>query len=125
MKSNMSVINPVLFSRCERISFIATEFLAIWDCSTLPLNWIECINSLAKLLMSPIIIKLSWDIFDDAPCGVTDLSLTADLSNPDEYDDTSDMTTSILFSRRFLTIHSRINEFALLIAFITVKALIG
>ncbi len=47
------------------------------------------------------------------------------LSNPDEYEDTSDIITSILFSNLFLTIHSKTNGDALLIALITANALMG
>lgn len=124
MKSNTKVNKPVFFSLCERINFIAIEFLAISDCSTLPLNCIECMNSVAKLLTSPIMIRFSREGLL-VSCGVTGLNLRADLSKPDEYDDTSEMITSIRFSNRFLTIHSRTNGDALLIAFITVNALIG
>ena len=155
MTSNKSVTRPVDLSRCTRTSLMATEFLAMSVNSALDpavawLNWTEWTNSLPMLVISPPRTIKLLDDEEDTPWGefllvvaaaksmlvrsvelfvevegVAERNLSADRSRPDAYEVTLLSTTSMRFSRRFRTMHSRTNGVALFTALITVNAFTG
>lgn len=115
MKSNTSVSKPVCRSFWERISFMASEFFTESTSSELPRNSIECVNSFESA------VGLGTALVGVA--GVAGRILSTDLSRLDVLTPVS--VTSIRFSRRSRTEHSRTNGWALLMGLTTVTAWIG